>query len=467
MTLPFVSVVVLNYNGLRFLDGCLGSLSGLDYPRDRHEVVLVDNVSRDGSVEIAEKLYPWIRVVRNGRNLGFAGGNNVAMRSASADYVVLLNNDTSVAPDWLSRLVAAAEADPIIGACTSKLLFTHDRARVTISSGTFRPAEFGSTDQRELGIRLLDAEVLQDGDSQKAEALEGFYGEEASPDGSFRWTGASATLGLRLRGDGGEARLRIELAGPRSDGRATSVTVGWGDMILASLEVGAEPVAAEIAIPAAVVRSATPVIQNAGTLVLSDGSGRDRGAVVHGTEVFQEDDEGQYDRPEEVFAGCGAALLLKRAMLDDVGVFDEDFFMYYEDMDLSWRMRRRGWTVRYVPDAVVRHLHCGSSVEWSPLFYFHVERNRLLTLAKNAPAGLAVAEHVRYFGSVALNLARFARALVLRTPDLAALTSRVSVQMRVAGSLARLLPSTVAKRRALARSEAVPASRLAEWMVEG
>ncbi|MCL4532262.1 MAG: glycosyltransferase, partial [Actinobacteria bacterium] len=232
-------------------------------------------------------------------------------------------------------------------------------------------------------------------------------------------------------------------------------------------DLSAEPREIDVPLPPELARSATPVIQNAGTLILRDGSGRDRGALVRGTEVFQEDDEGQYDRREEVFAGCGAALLLRKAMLEDVGIFDDDFFMYYEDMDLSWRMRRRGWKVVYVPDAVVRHVHAASSVEWSPLFLFHVERNRLLMLSKNAPLKLAISEHARYLTSVALNLGRYGRSRIFSAPDRAAVGARVRIQLRVVASLLRLLPGTVAKRRALARREAVPSAKLLDWMVAG
>ena len=123
-------------------------------------------------------------------------------------------------------------------------------------------------------------------------------------------------------------------------------------------------------------------IQNAGSLLLSDGSGADRG--------FREPDRGQYDKPEEVFGACGASVLYRREMLEDVGSFDETFFMYYEDTDLNWRMRLRGWKVMYEPSAVVDHVHAGSSREWSPFFIFCVDRNRLFMLLKNASARTAV-----------------------------------------------------------------------------
>jgi len=465
LTAPFVSVVVLNYNGLRFLDGCLGSLARLDYPQDRLEVLLVDNVSTDGSADLAEKRFPWVRVVKNGRNLGFAAGNNVAMRSTQAEFVALLNNDTVVDSQWLSGLVEAAERDPRVGACTSKLLFLHDRARVRLEAPTFRPSDFGSADQRELGIRLFSARVIQGSECREADPLDGFYGPEPSPDGPFHWSSGRASLGLPVIKSGGEATLLLRVSAPRPTAEPVELKLSAGDRILGEWSIGAAPVEVELPLPSSVLEGASPVVQNAGTLILSDGSGRDRGTIVRGTEVYQEDDLGQYDQREEVFAGCGAAILLRRTMLEDVGLFDEDFFMYYEDMDLSWRARRRGWKILYVPEAVVRHIHCGSSGEWSPLFLYHVERNRLLMLAKNAPLALAAGEHARYALSAAANAARLARCLARGSPDTAAVAGRLRIQMRVLWWLLSHLPQTIAKRRQLAARELVPARELLRWMV--
>ena len=115
--------------------------------------------------------------------------------------------------------------------------------------------------------------------------------------------------------------------------------------------------------------------------MLRDGYGADRG--------FQEVDEGQYDEPAEVFTACGNGMAMRTAVGRELGWFDDDFFMYYEDTDLSWRLRSRGWSIQYVPTAVLRHVHSATSTEWSPRWVFHVERNRLLMLTKNAsgPAG--------------------------------------------------------------------------------
>ncbi|MDP8977693.1 MAG: glycosyltransferase [Actinomycetota bacterium] len=138
-------------------------------------------------------------------------------------------------------------------------------------------------------------------------------------------------------------------------------------------------------------------------------------------------------------------MLLSRRYLDDVGLFDERYFLYYEDFDLAWRGRRRGWRYRYVPESVVRHVHSASSDEGSKLFAFYNERNRLLTLARNAPLRRSVAA----VGRSVLVTASYARrdvagSLMRRT---APRWGMVTVRLRALGSFARLLPGTLAARR--------------------
>jgi GT2 family glycosyltransferase len=116
MKFPWVTVVVLNWNGCQDTLACLASLSALDYaPLD---VILVDNGSTDGSVAAVRASFPEVRVLETGENLGFAEGNNVGLRHAlaqGADYVLLLNNDTEVASDLVSVLVSAVESTPRAG----------------------------------------------------------------------------------------------------------------------------------------------------------------------------------------------------------------------------------------------------------------------------------------------------------------------------------------------------------------
>lgn len=119
---PAASIVVVNWNGLRFLDRCLGALQAQELDGG-FEVVLVDNGSTDGSVEHVRAAHPAVRVVEAGRNLGFSAGADLGIAAARGRHLVLLDNDTEVRPGWLSALVAAAEGDQRVGAVDCKVLF--------------------------------------------------------------------------------------------------------------------------------------------------------------------------------------------------------------------------------------------------------------------------------------------------------------------------------------------------------
>ena len=95
-------------------------------------------------------------------------------------------------------------------------------------------------------------------------------------------------------------------------------------------------------------------------------------------------DEPAYNKEYEISAFCGASVLLSRKMLEDIGLFDELFFMYFEDGDLSWRGQKNNWKYYYCPLSVVYHEHSGSSIEHSEFFTRHVSRNRLMILAKHS-----------------------------------------------------------------------------------
>src|SRR5581483_11532493 len=206
-------------------------------------------------------------------------------------------------------------------------------------------------------------------------------------------------------------------------------------------------------------------IQNAGGLLLRDGSGRDRGTLVCNGRVIQEEDHGQYDQPEEVFYFNGAGVLLRKAALEDAGYFDERYFMYYEDLDLSWRLRLRGWKVVYVPQAVIEHAHAASSGEWSPLFTYNVERNRPLMLLKLAPWPLAARELARYGGEFAATCARVAYWLVARRQR-GPHAARAKLQARVILSWLRDGPAVLAERQRIRRRRRVPDEAIVRWMVE-
>jgi hypothetical protein len=196
------------------------------------------------------------------------------------------------------------------------------------------------------------------------------------------------------------------------------------------------------------------VINNAGSILVEGGYGADRG--------YLEVDAGQYDEPAEIFAWSGAAVLLRRAYLDDVGGFDERLFLYYEDFDLSWRGRARGWRYLYVPDSVVRHVHTASSVEGSERFDYYVERNRLFVHAKNAPAGYAARVAL---GALRMLLVIARREVVRRAlfrghPDAMLLRRRLRSYV---GFLA-MLPTILVGRPRPGRQR-LPYKELTKWLV--
>lgn len=99
---------------------------------------------------------------------------------------------------------------------------------------------------------------------------------------------------------------------------------------------------------------------------------------------FDKKDSKKYSKTREVTAFCGACVLFSRSFLENVGLFDKRFFMYFEDGDLSWRGQKAGYKFFYSPKALAYHEHTGTSKEGSPLFNHFVGRNRLLILLKHA-----------------------------------------------------------------------------------
>jgi GT2 family glycosyltransferase len=127
-----------------------------------------------------------------------------------------------------------------------------------------------------------------------------------------------------------------------------------------------------------VVRADEPnFFDSTGLLLYPDGVCRSRG--------WQEKDMGQYDRAEEVLAPHGCACALRKAMLDQIGGFDEDFFCYLEDLDLGVRGQLTGWKCWYVPSTLVFHKKSATAGNYSTFKAFHVERNRLYCLWKWMP----------------------------------------------------------------------------------
>jgi len=120
---PYVSIVILNYNGLKFVEKCLESVLKTDH--DNFELIFIDNASTDGSLEYVQKQFSHdhrLRIIRNQKNMGFAEGNNIGAKTARGNYIVFLNIDTIVESSWLRELVNVMDVDPKAGVCQSKLL---------------------------------------------------------------------------------------------------------------------------------------------------------------------------------------------------------------------------------------------------------------------------------------------------------------------------------------------------------
>ncbi len=242
---PKVTVAVLNRNGSGWLPECLVSLLNTDYPN--LEVLVVDNGSSDGSVQIVRQRFPTVSVMALDENLGFTGAYNRVFQSVHSPYILLLNNDTKVVePQWVHALVKALEGDPSAAAATCRILYLH------------RPDCINS-----LGGR------------------------------AYWWTGSYD---------------------------------------------------------------------------IADG---------------ENDDEEHSTLTVEPFCFCGAAALLRMSAVREVNGFDDAMFAYREDVDLSWRLRLRGYRIVYVREAVVLHAGGGS---WGPLSYgklYLSSRNWLRAMLKN------------------------------------------------------------------------------------
>ena len=450
---PDVTVIVLNYNGAHLIRPCLDALAKQDVPAGRMAVWVVDNDSRDESLAILDREYPWVTVIRNARNDGFAGGNNVGMRRVETPLVALTNNDARPEPDWIRRMIAPFEQPDAarLAAVTGKIVFVPRFVELALTTPAFRP---GPLDGRELGVRIYRVEV--DGVDVTEHVLweSASYGPEGTGAERFRWTRPSGRLPVPIsldgRGPDGDLAIRIEVAAEADK----PVTLAWAGGEVTG-HATAERSVVTLTVPADV--PVWDVLNNAGSKVYVDGYGADR--------AYQEIDHGQYDTPDEVFAFCGGAVCLRVDALREVGYFDDDFFLYYEDTDLSWRLRSAGWSIAYEPTAVTRHIHAASSVEWSPFFSFHVDRNRLLMLTKNATVGVAIREVLRYPLTTASLAAReLARSRhTRRRPPV----RPTLLRLRVIASYLRLLPRMLVRRRRLGRLATVDRGQLQDrWLVK-
>ncbi|PIN86227.1 glycosyl transferase [Candidatus Woesearchaeota archaeon CG10_big_fil_rev_8_21_14_0_10_44_13] len=246
MKKPKVSIIILNWNQHDDTAECLRSIRLIDY--GNYEVIVVDNGSEDGSEKRIKKEFPEIKLVKNNENLGFTGGNNRGIGLAmgkGADYVLLLNNDTIVKKDFLSRLVQAAESDRNIGIVGPKIYYFDDPKKVWFTGG------------------------------------------------KIDWN-----------------RGKVSIVDEKKDSRMS-----------------------------------------------------EKGIVV------------------DYVGGC--AMLIKREVINKIGALDERFFIYFEETDMSIRIKKAGYKVVYLPLAQIWHKVSRKMGKESPSTLYYYTRNRPLFIRKN------------------------------------------------------------------------------------
>lgn len=308
---PTVSVIVLNWNGGGDLLDCLESVfcqRGIDF-----DLTLVDNASRDDSVNAALAAYPGLRVLRNDHNVGFGGGINVGIAATSGRFLALINPDAVAHAEWLVEMVRVVEG-------------------------------------------------------------------------------------------GGH---RVGCVAPK---------------VLLRGEAGAPPSA---------------ILDSCGHVLGRDGQNFCRGR--------SERDVGQYDAVCEVVAFSGAACLLRREMLEEIGGFDEGFFLYGEDAELGLRARLRGWRTLTAPRAIVRHRLSASLGRYSLRKAYYIERNRLRLLWLHFPWHLVTAAPLLRLASIGRYFA-FARRRRGEYPRWAAAALPPTLLAAKISALFRL-PSILLRRR--------------------
>lgn len=184
---------------------------------------------------------------------------------------------------------------------------------------------------------------------------------------------------------------------------------------------------------------AVAIINNLGVALTPQGFGYDVG-------LGRSRDDG-FAAVSPVFGFSGGAALLRVESLREVGGSPEHFFLYYEDTDMSWRLRLAGYEIVSVPGAVVHHRHSATIGQSSDLFHFHNERNRLLMLLRCAGLRFAIGQLLRF----AVTTASLTVKRLLGQPVPAAANARTGLRLRVIGQVLGRLPAAMRQRREIGR----------------
>jgi len=242
---PLVSVITVNYNHSDVTCLMLESLFQISYPAI--EVIVIDNGSPDDNPIILKEKFPQITYIETGKNLGFAGANNLGIIASKGKYILLLNNDTIVPRGVLEPLVDKMEKDSTIGAVSPKIkLFYHP--------------------------------------------------------GMLQYTGITE---------------------------------------------------------------------------INPYTGRSHSRALYKM------DEGQFEEDMETAYAHGAAMMVSRKVLEEIGLMNTTYFLYYEELDLGYRIRKAGYKIWYVHNSEILHKESISTGKHSPQKTYYLNRSRLLYMRRN------------------------------------------------------------------------------------
>lgn len=390
--LPFVSIIIVNFNGRHLLDDCLSSLQNLIYPASSFEVILVDNNSSDDSVPYVRKHFPNIRIIENPENGGFTGGNILGYSHATGEYIVLLNSDVAVDPNWLTSLVQMAK-DETVGIVSSRLRYALPFIELVIDSGAVPKSKvFNTIDHSPIGALIEDIVCTPANLNSLIQYTSGFYDKKEGEICTRRTSGRSTVLLpfdpskktneyiVTLHGLESKEAVTIPVTLSIADGYQREISLHSHEAQQVTLTIDREKVQSQY----------IWLIQNAGNAILSNGYGKDRGNVIlmrnnERSEQYEVESP-YYERSVQLLGACGASCLIKRKVIDHVGFLDGHYFMYYEDVEFSLRAWRAGWSIVYDPNSIGYHKHRATTgTDESPFFLGQVERNHIAFVMTHFP----------------------------------------------------------------------------------
>ena len=348
---PLVSIIIANMNGDRFLDRLFESLSRQTY--ENFEIIMVDDGSTDSSLQIAAKAN--VAVLQSEERLGFASANNLGLSRAKGELICLLNNDTRVADEWLENLVTTMSQNSAIGAVTSKIRFMERFVNLRILASA--PFEIALHDVLpdlgyekffvRWGVNAKNLIVASDAFGHEQHCVE--------IDLTFNFRGYK----IPMAGDDiDETTLKVFINGTQTP---TVTEKKSSDVLLVYVDRHA---------PALTICRPFFIINNAGSITDRSGKPVDRG--------FGEVERNQFNIQADVDFICGCSALVRREALRGMTLFIDEFFAYFEDSELSHRIRKNGYRIVYEPTSIVYHHHSATTVEKSPFWWRQTARNEIL-----------------------------------------------------------------------------------------